>query len=565
MTNQHHGNIALQWTNTFLKALYKHGVEHIVISPGSRSTPLTLAAASNPKLQKHVILDERSAAFTALGIGKATNIPAVLICTSGTALANYYPAVIEARQSGVPIILATADRPPNLRATGANQAIDQLKVFGDYTVFFHEVGEPRSDHTDIARLQMLAKQSVSISREKRGPVHLNFPFRKPLEPTDNGLTRIQKENQNLPESTVTNRNNSTTLNLSNALKNKLSEAKKPLVIVGPLAPKDNTDSIANISEVLNAPILTESSINSSNSIRGFAGFLRDADRRAQLEPDVILRFGFQPTSKSLAIALDKWNTEHHFHFASTNDWQDATFTGAERIQWMGKTLHCKNLSSSTDADWFKKWKHTENGYEDYSKKTINAYSELTDGSIYQQFTPHIPGDHFIAVSNSFPARDINLFGRHPSVLPLFLNRGASGIDGITSTAMGISHGLQKSGILFTGDLAFLHDTNALLKYSNMTQSLIVVVINNGGGSIFRMLPINENKQHFEPYFETPQNVDIKTLVSAYNIPHYLIKSLSELQNIDLSTISNQRNGLSVIECQTNADASMELRNKLWSY
>jgi len=131
--------------------------------------------------------------------------------------------------------------------------------------------------------------------------------------------------------------------------------------------------------------------------------------------------------------------------------------------------------------------------------------------------------------------------------------------------MGISHGLQKSGVLFTGDLAFLHDTNALLEHSNMTQSLIVVVINNGGGSIFRMLPINENKQHFEPYFETPQNVDIKTLVSAYNIPHYLIKSLSELQNIDLSTISNQRNGLSVIECQTNADASMELRNKLWSY
>src|SRR6056297_1144240 len=163
MTNQHHGNIALQWTNTFLRTLQTYGVKHIIISPGSRSTPLTLAAASNPKLQKHVILDERSAAFTALGIGKATNIPAVLICTSGTALANYYPAVIEARQSGVPIILATADRPPNLRATGANQAIDQLKVFGDYTVFFHEVGEPRSDHTDIARLQMLAKQSVSIS------------------------------------------------------------------------------------------------------------------------------------------------------------------------------------------------------------------------------------------------------------------------------------------------------------------------------------------------------------------------------------------------------------------
>src|SRR6056297_990001 len=172
MTNQHHGNIALQWTNTFLKALYKHGVEHIVISPGSRSTPLTLAAASNPKLQKHVVLDERSAAFTALGIGKATNIPAVLICTSGTALANYYPAVIEARQSGVPVILATADRPPTLRATGANQAIDQLKIFGNYPVFYHDVGEPRSEKNDFDRLQLLAQQAFTISREKRGPVHL---------------------------------------------------------------------------------------------------------------------------------------------------------------------------------------------------------------------------------------------------------------------------------------------------------------------------------------------------------------------------------------------------------
>ncbi|NIV13412.1 MAG: 2-succinyl-5-enolpyruvyl-6-hydroxy-3-cyclohexene-1-carboxylic-acid synthase, partial [Aliifodinibius sp.] len=184
MTNQHQGNTALQWTNTFFRALYKYGIEHVVVSPGSRSTPLTLAVASNPHIQKHVILDERSAAFTALGIGKATNIPAVLVCTSGTALANYYPAVIEARQSGVPMVLATADRPPHLRATGANQAIDQLNMFGDYPVFFHEVGEPKPNKKDLKRLTILAQQSVSISREKRGPVHLNFPFRKPLEPTE---------------------------------------------------------------------------------------------------------------------------------------------------------------------------------------------------------------------------------------------------------------------------------------------------------------------------------------------------------------------------------------------
>ena len=565
MTDKHHGNVALQWTNTFFQALSKHGIEHVVISPGSRSTPLTLAAASNPRFQQHVVLDERSAAFTALGIGKATNIPAVLICTSGTALANYFPAVIEARQSGVPLILATADRPPHLRATGANQAIDQLNIFGDYPVFFHEVGEPRSDSKDIARLQILAQQSVSISQEKRGPVHLNFPFRKPLEPTGNGLDQIKKENENLSETTAANADNHLTLNLNNSLKNKLSKAERPLMIVGPLAPGDNTDSISKLSKKLNAPILSESSINSANVVRGFAGFLRSANRRNQLEPDVILRFGFQPTTKGITIALDEWNTEHHFHFTSTTDWQDATFAGAERIPWMGQNLHLENLSSNTDDSWLKEWRQFENDFDHYAQQTIDRPAKLTDGSIYQQLTPSIPDDHFIAVSNSFPARDINLFGQQPSTIPLFLNRGASGIDGITSTAMGVSLALQKPGVLFTGDLAFLHDTNALLNHKKLNHPLAVVVINNAGGSIFRMLPIQEHRTYFKSYFETPQDVDISTLAAAYDIPHYLINSLSELKKVDLASITDQTNGLSVIECRTNADASMALRNKLWDF
>lgn len=565
MTDQHSGNTALQWTNTFFRTLYKYGVEHIVISPGSRSTPLTLAAASHPKFQKHVILDERSAAFTALGIGKATNTPAILICTSGTALANYYPAVIEARQSGVPIILATADRPPNLRATGANQAIDQLKIFGDYTVFFHEVGEPQSADEDIARIKLLAQQSVSISREKRGPVHLNFPFRKPLEPTEEELAILQEWNRNHQKSTVENRNISTALNLNDLIQNKLSDTVKPLIIVGPLAPDDNTDSISMLSETLNAPILSESSIESPNTIRGFAGFLRNENNRSHLKPDVILRFGFQPTSKSLEIAFEEWNIEHHFHFASTDAWQDATFSGVERIPWKGQNLLFKNHSLNTEGSWLEQWKQTAHDFANYSKKMIDQSSELTDGSVYRHLTPQISDNHFIAVSNSFPARDINLFGQHSTKIPLFLNRGASGIDGVTSTAIGIAKGLQKSGVLFTGDLAFLHDTNALMNHKKIDQSLVVVVINNDGGAIFRMLPIYENKEHFESYFETPQDLDISTLVNAYDIPHFLITSLPELQNLDLISIGNTHNGLSIVECQTDADVSMELRKKLWSF
>ncbi len=566
MTESHQGNIALRWANTFFKHLSGYGVQHVIISPGSRSTPLTLAAAINPKLQKQVILDERSAAFTALGIGKATNTPAVLICTSGTALANYYPAVIEARQSGVPLILATADRPPHLHATGANQAIDQLKIFGDYPVFFHNVGEPRAEDKDLKRLKMLAQQSVSVSQEKRGPVHLNFPFRKPLEPTADFRKKIQQEHQkydhNPKERSIAT---STGIRLDNSLNQKISSAQKPVIMVGPLAPCDDTTSIANLAAKIDAPILSESSITSEQVIRRFAGFLRNQDLRTQLEPDMILRFGFQPTDKSLELALEQWSPDHHFHFASTTAWQDATASGSQRIAWMGKKFGTNDISSQTEPQWFKQWKKTEKQFASDYKNTIEKNNVLTDGAIYHQLTPQLTNQHSVMASNSFPARDINLFGQHPTDIPFFVNRGASGIDGITSTAMGISHGLQKSGVLFTGDLAFLHDTNALLNHKNMEHSLVVVVINNSGGSIFRMLPIATNEEHFETYFETPQQADISKLAGAYDIPYQTVNTISELNKIDLSALLAKQNGLSILECKTDPKASMELRKKLWDF
>lgn len=566
MTELHRGDTALRWTNTFFNTLAKFGVRHIVISPGSRSTPLTLAAAANSYFQKHVVLDERSAAFTALGIGKATSIPSVLVCTSGTAVANYYPAVIEARQSGVPLILATADRPPHLRATGANQAIDQLKIFGGYPVFFHEVGEPADEEKDLRRLQMLARQSVIKSKEKQGPVHLNFPFRKPLEPTHEALAQIQTENKKPSQSVSPNQDFSTTsLELSIPLLESVSSAQKPLIIVGPLAPGDHTASISKIADLLNAPIVTESSINSSNVVRGFSGFLRNQEIINRLNPDLIIRFGFQPTSKSIHLALQHWQPNHHFHFASTGDWQDATALGAQRIAWYGKTILWNDITSSTDPTWLKQWQQVENTYTKQKQKFIPSHKKLTDGAVYHYLTPQLNDDHWLAVSNSFPARDINLFGRQPANIPLFLNRGASGIDGITSTVLGLSIALQKPGILFIGDLALLHDTNALLNHKKLTYPLVVVVINNSGGSIFKMLPIKNHYQHFESYFETPQDVNISKLVNAYDIPYFKVNNLSQLKELEISEIMNKHRGLSIIECRTDADASMQLRKQLWDF
>lgn len=558
-------NTAFYWTTLFFRRLQHLGVRHVVISPGSRSTPLTLAAAANKHFKKHIILDERSAAFTALGIGKATAVPAVLICTSGTASANYYPAVIEARKSGVPLILATADRPPHLRSTGANQAIDQLKMFGDYPVLFHEMGEPNAGDDDLKRLKMLAGQAVITSRKQGGPVHLNFPFRKPLEPANDFLQEITTENNSSPSHEVRNREHKESLYLSDELQKIISGAKKPLIIIGPTAPKDDLSSVRDLAEKLHCPVLSESTIDSQNLINGFTGFLRNKSLINELEPDLILRFGFQPTTKSLELGLNSWKPENHYHFAATQDWQDATFTDSKHISWMGRPLSFDKIRSSTQKNWFQDWKKAEQGFQTYYKRSISNVPALTDGSVYHHLTPQVPDDHFLAVSNSFPARDIQLFGRQSSQIPLFLNRGASGIDGVTSTAIGLSLGLQKPGLLFTGDLAFLHDTNALLNQKLLDQPLIIVVINNGGGSIFRMLPIEQHEQFFKSYFETPQSVDIEKLVDSYDIPYRRIDSLQALKYFDLKYWRNKYVGLSVIECQTDVDASMKLRKTLWSF
>ncbi|HKK44050.1 MAG TPA: 2-succinyl-5-enolpyruvyl-6-hydroxy-3-cyclohexene-1-carboxylic-acid synthase [Balneolaceae bacterium] len=564
MTDLDAGNATFYWSSTFFLSLQKMGVQHVVISPGSRSTPLTLAAASHDHFQKHVILDERSAAFTALGIGKATNIPAVLVCTSGTALANYYPAVIEARKSGIPLILATADRPPLLRDTGANQATDQLKIFGDYPVLFHEVGEPGTTYKDLERLQMLARQAVSAASTLRGPVHLNFPFRKPLEPDNNFLEKILRENKDLKVS-ETPCVTTSSVTFSGEISKAISEASKPLIIVGPTAPSDDVDSISNLAKELCCPILAESTIGSQNTVAGFAGFLRNKAMFDELEPDLILRFGFQPTSKSLELGLKNWNPAHHFHFASTESWQDATYSESEHISWMGKPFKIKAISPSTQKAWLQKWEKAEQDFRSYTQKTISESSALTDGSVYHQITPQISNEKFIMVSNSFPARDILLFGRQQTSIPLFLNRGVSGIDGVTSSAFGISIGIQKPGVLFSGDLAFLHDTNALLNHRLVGHPLTIMLINNNGGSIFRMLPVEQHQRYFNHYFETPQSANIKQLVNSYEIPYCSIDSISKLKDFDLSNWQQKHAGVSVIECRTDADASMQLRKDLWNF
>lgn len=558
-------NLNFYWSTIFVRALFEHGVREVVISPGSRSTPLTLAFASHPGFRKTIIIDERSAAFTALGMAKSSGVPACLVCTSGTALANYMPAVVEASQSSIPMIIASADRPPHLRGIGASQTIDQIKFFGDYPVFFHEAGEPKESNKGILRLERAASQAVQLSLVNGGVSHLNFAFSKPFEPDAHFLENIEQENEKHSRRSHSSYKSVVgTSSLDDRFWSDLISAEKPLIIIGPTSPSNDLDTATQLSKVLNAPILAEPGSNISASkftITGFDGFLRNPDLCNSLKPDLILRFGEEPVSKAINSFLSNNADVFQLRFLDNSDYLDESLS-AHKIIPLTSNLEIPEISGSTDKDWLKNWRKHQKEFNSFKDDLLFPTSPLTDGYVFSTITSLLPRKSFSFVSNSFPVRDMSLFGDYDGK-EIYANRGAAGIDGIISTAIGLSMSQKKTGVLFIGDIAFLHDSNALLNAKYISESLIIIVLNNGGGTIFRMLPINETKNKYSEYFETPQNVSISALCRAHKIKHSLISRSEQLISNFEETLGKK--GVHVLECITDADDSMELRRKLWNY
>lgn len=556
----------LQYTSLLIRSLYQYGVRHAIISPGSRSTPLTIAAAIHPGIEKKVVLDERSAAFIALGIGKATGKPALLICTSGTALANYYPAVIEAKESGVPMIILSADRPPALRGIGSSQTIDQLNIFGDRASYFHEIGEPMGKLTDIKRIHALGRQSVKIATSRGGAVHLNFPFRKPLEPSQEQLNKeiLLSKNQFrdaiLDEETVISR----VLKLNPDLIRLMAASKRPLVICGPSSPSHSLEALArNIGALLNAPFIAEpgSSINlQPDDLIRYDQYLRIPGVLSELKPDLILRFGDQPFTKSILTALEAWSDRLTIHFCSRDGEQDQTLSVDYRVQCKPEDPpDLSEIKKISTAEWKSCWIDKDKQSAEVLKQELADTDDLTDGHVFRHLSLNLGDNWNVMLSNSFPARDMAQFGNHGKYQ--YVNRGTAGIDGIISTAIGHHISGNRPTCCLIGDLAFLHDSNALLSIKKMNQPFVIVVINNGGGTIFNMLPIADMKMDelFKTYFQTPQEANIEKMAEANDISFERITGLNKLKNLDLNTLTNSL----IVECVTNADKSMIMRKNLW--
>lgn len=565
----------LRWTAEFIRSLYKNGVRHAVISPGSRSTPLTLAAAIHPGIEKKIVLDERSAGFMALGFAKNSGFPAILICTSGTALANYFPAVVEARQSGIPLIILSADRPPVLRAIGSSQTIDQIKIFGDYVHFFHEAGEPVQETQDLKRIDYLGNQAVEKSIDHSGPVHINLPFRKPLEPAQRVLNEetekciLQFESLKDTERESAFRR---TITPGNKIVNLLNGSAKPLVISGPSGPAQGTGTdqhIQMVSQRLNAPVIAEPGSamgDFEHLIQRYEQFLLNSDNQKTLQPDLIVRFGNQPYTKSLLSALQQWNDVPQIHFNVNSSTQDHALSSSEKMVLKGNDqLDFSEVKTGQKSKWTGLWSEMENNANSKLDQALQNAEHLTDGHIARYISDELNADWNLMISNSFTVRDMALFGH--AAKRQFVNRGSAGIDGILSTALGILAESCKPTCALIGDLAFYHDSNALLSLSSFeTTPLLTVIINNGGGTIFRMLPVYDSEEMkipasmYNTYFETPQSTNIRLLAEAASASYIRVSDIDQLNQLNLNQISTH----TIIECVTNADQTMNLRKQLWS-
>lgn len=568
-----------QYTATFVDELARSGTRHAVISPGSRSTPLALLLAEHPDIKIWLQVDERSAAFFALGIAKAAKEPVALLCTSGTAAANYYPAVIEARLSRVPLIVLTADRPHELRDSGAPQAIDQVHLFGKYPKWFVDMALPEQREEVIRYVRISAARAVANATHRpAGPVHINFPFREPLIPNLSAAT-LWENGQDVvqPFTTVMEGHRVMTDEQLQSLGKLLSTNAKGLIVCGSLDSSHGHDDLLLLAEHLHYPILadplsqlrTSFGEDSGLIIECYDAFLRVEQFVEHYKPDVIIRFGAMPVSKALTLYLNKYTGCHQIVVDEGSGWRDPTLSATEMIYSELKDL-CQRLpsfiqpqNSEVRQAWLSAWLQ----YNELSRQIIHRESQhetINEGQLMLETISLMEEDALLFVGNSMPIRDLDtfLFTKMKRITTM-ANRGANGIDGVVSTALGACT-QSKQLVLVIGDLSFFHDLNGLLSAKLYDLNITIIVVNNDGGGIFSFLPqADQNVAHFEELFGTPIGVNFEQAVTMYDGEYACVTNWQEFREVYSHSL--QSKGLHVIEVVTERKENVQIHRDLWRH
>ena len=574
--------------NEYIAALvdefYQLGVRHAVFSPGSRSTTMAMLFTEHEGFETYMNIDERSASFMALGIAKARKEPTVLVCTSGSAVAHYLPAILEAQYSGVPLIVLSADRPHTLLHVGAPQTVDQQKIFGTAVNYYEELAVPQEAHYYTYPRQVARKAYMKAMDTKKGPVHINVPLFEPLVPElDSKHFEAGRSPFNVVKphySSGCNYDNTSRIrhvnNTSSKHDNFLARYKNILILAGPQIDVAEAKSILSFATTLQAPILADPLSNvrrcyNSDSNRSekecidtnnvvistYDAFLADKELWPILKPDCIIQFGQIVVSKRVQQMIASWTDVEYIEVNPTMDSMNPTGKTTMHVQAsidVFTHLYGKNNNSDT---YLNIWRRLEQAGKKQLSLAIDE-PHCFEGRTIRELQKQIPEDGQIFVSNSMTIRDFDYFWfSGESTAVLYGNRGVNGIDGTISTALGLAtNGLPT--YLVTGDLSLFHDLNGLAVAKTHNLNLTIILHNNDGGGIFEYLP-QKGTKHFDYLFSTSQGLDYSGAAKLYGCGYTKIASPDELSTV-LANVSSE-SGVHIIEIPTNREYSRQLHKK----
>lgn len=565
-----------EYIATLVDEFAQLGITHAVFSPGSRSTTMAMLFREHGAFETYMNIDERSAGFMALGIAKAHRKPVILVCTSGSAVAHYMPAVLEAQYSGVPLIVLSADRPHTLQHVGAPQTVDQQKLFGTAVNYYEELAVPQQDHYYTYPRLVARKAYMKAMDVKRGPVHINVPLFEPLVPE---LDRKHFECGRLPFSIVSGTIQPSDVHaIYDLLKN-----KKVLMLAGPSTNPDDIEAILALSYMFNAPILGDPlsnmrSVHDERVITSYDAVLTQEAYRDVLQPDCILQIGQMVVSKRVQQWVASMKNRTIISLSPTMDYTNpagnttlfvqSTPQGlVEALKTQIPELHSMEHNDCTNGT-DKKLDTDGNNYlstwidvDTLGRKqldTVGQEEELFEGRTIHLLQELLPKNSQLVVANSMSIRDMDFFwagNRHSAII--YGNRGVNGIDGTVSTALGIAT-TGVSTVLLTGDLTFFHDLNGLAVAKTHPLNLTIIVHNNDGGGIFEYLP-QKGTPHFDYLFSTAQGLDYSGLATLYGIDFVRVANNDELKNALQNDVGTA--GVHVIEIPTSKERSRELHKK----
>ncbi len=556
-------NINSLWGALIIEELIRNGVEYFCIAPGSRSAPLTAAAAYNSRAKNFVHFDERGLAFHALGFVSATRKPAALICTSGTAVANFFPAIIETSKKKLPLIVLTADRPPELLKSGADQVIDQAGIYGRYAKWDFTFPCPTKEIKPEFVLTTIDQAVYQAKSGMPGVIHLNCMFREPLTPKKTGedFTEYLKGlgfwvKGKAPYTTYLNPN-PLTLNpesLNPQILQALSQIKNGLIAVGKLSSQEEGEAVLRLARHLGWPIFADITsglrLGSSDEavIHYYSQLLLTQNAEKKFKFDGILHLGGRMCAKRYYHFVQHLKPKHYITVLAHPLRNDPLHKVTLRIQSSAKEF-CESILSrqspvaSRQYEILKRLKELNDATDKKIENFVRGSKVINEIAAARIVSRLIPKNSGLFLASSMPIRDMDMFAAHDgNPVVVGSNRGASGIDGTIASAVGFAKALNRPTTLVVGDLAFLHDLNSLSMAKSLANPFIIVLLNNNGGGIFNFLPIAEHKDIFEKFFATPHNLDLKSVGEMFGLELLQVKSISDFER----TYKNALKGKQVI-------------------